>query len=69
MRATLGRTCGAEGFRRVREAGLSSTGEGGQVLLFGLVEVQGPGEGVENAVGGAGEVAAFELGVVLDADA
>ena len=36
--------------------------------LFGFVEVQGSGEGIQNAVGDAGEVAAFELGVVLDAD-
>jgi hypothetical protein len=39
------------------------------VRLFGFVEVQGPGEGVQDAVGDAGEVAALELGVVLDADA
>jgi hypothetical protein len=38
------------------------------VLLLGLVEVQGAGQGVENAVGSTGEVAAFELGVVLNAD-
>jgi hypothetical protein len=31
--------------------------------------LQGAGEGVEDAVRGAGQVAAFELGVVLHADA
>ena len=35
---------------------------------FGLVELQRPHEPFEDALGDAGGVAAFELGVVLDAD-
>ena len=35
---------------------------------FGVVELQGAGDGVEDGRGDAGERAAFELGVVLDAD-
>jgi hypothetical protein len=48
--------------------GAGGAGQVGQVRLFGLVELQGPSESVQDAVGGAGEIAAFELGVVLDAD-
>ena len=69
MRATLGRTCGAGGRRRLRARGPGGAGEVVQVGALGLVELQGAGEAVEDAVGDAGEVAAFELGVVLDADA
>ena len=43
-------------------------GQVGEVGLLGLVEVQGPGEGVEDPLGGADQVAPFELGTVLDAD-
>jgi len=39
-----------------------------QVGAFGLVQVQRPGERVQDAVRDSGEVAAFETGVVLDAD-
>jgi hypothetical protein len=42
------------------------TGQISQVGLFGLVEVHGPSESVQDALGDAREVAAFELGVVLD---
>ena len=35
---------------------------------FGLVELQGAGERVEDAGRGAGDLAALELGVVLDAE-
>ena len=35
---------------------------------LGVVELQGPGQRVEDALGDPGEVAALELGVVLDAD-
>ena len=44
-------------------------GEGEEVVAFGVVELQGDGEGVEDAVGGAGEVAAFHADVVVDRDA
>ena len=36
---------------------------------LGLVELEGAGDGVEHAVGGALDVAALELGVIVDADA
>ena len=45
----------------------ASSGEVEQVGPFGVVELQGAGEGVEHAGRDAGEGAAFELGVVLDA--
>ena len=38
------------------------------MCLFGLVELQGAGDGVQHAVGDAGEVAALQLGVVVGAD-
>ena len=37
-----------------------------QVGAFDLVELQGAGDGVEDVVGDAADVAAFELGVVLE---
>ena len=40
-----------------------------QVGAFGLVELQRPGHRVEHGRRGAGDRAAFELGVVLHADA
>jgi hypothetical protein len=36
---------------------------------FGVVELKGAGDGVEDGGGGAAEASSFELGVVLDADA
>ena len=39
-----------------------------QVGALGLVELQRPGERVEHAGGGAGDLAALEAGVVLDAE-
>jgi hypothetical protein len=45
---------------------------GGQIVqvgAFGLVELQGPADGVEDFFGGAGELTAFQAGVVVDADA
>lgn len=38
-----------------------------QVGAFGFVELEGPGHGFEDGGGDTGEVAAFELGVVLHA--
>ena len=35
---------------------------------FGVVESQRAGDGVEDLIGDAGEVASFDLGVVLDAE-
>ena len=49
--------------------GVGGAGQVVQVCVFGLVEVQGAGDGVENAVGDAGEVAALQTGVVVGADA
>jgi hypothetical protein len=43
-------------------------GEIGQVGAFGFVELQRAGQCVEDVVGDAAGVAAFELGVVVDAD-
>jgi hypothetical protein len=40
-----------------------------QVGAFGVVELERPGERFEHAVGGAGDVSAFQARVVLDADA
>ena len=39
-----------------------------QVGAFGLVELQRPRQRVEDAGGGAGDLAALEAGVVLDAE-
>ena len=36
--------------------------------VFGFIEVQGAGDGVEHAVADPGQVAAFELRVVVGAD-
>jgi hypothetical protein len=49
---------------RVRGAG-----EVEQVGLLGLIELQSAGERDEDGLRRAGEVAAFEAGVVVDADA
>ena len=43
-------------------------GQGLQVRRLGLVQLQGSGQSVEDAVGDAAEVAALQSGVVLDAD-
>ena len=40
-----------------------------QVGAFGVVEFEGPGDGVQDRRADAGQDAAFEFGVVLDADA
>ena len=39
------------------------------MVAFGVVELERPGDAVEDGVGGAGEVAAFQADVVVDADA
>lgn len=38
-----------------------------EVGTFGVIELEGAGDGLEDGGGGTGEVAAFELGVVLHA--
>ena len=43
-------------------------GQGEEVVALGLVELQGVGEGVEDALGGAGEAAALHAHVVVDRD-
>jgi hypothetical protein len=48
---------------------LSGTGEVEQVQAFGVVELQGSREGIQDAVGHAVRVAALQAGVVRDADA
>ena len=45
---------------------VGGVGEVEQVGAFGVVEPQGAGESVQDGGGGAGDGAAFELGVVLD---
>ena len=47
---------------------VGGVGEVEQVGPFGVVELQGAGDRVEDGGGDAGDRAAFELGVVLDAD-
>jgi hypothetical protein len=42
-------------------------GEVEQMCPFGVVELEGAGDRVEDGRGGAGEGAAFQFGVVLDA--
>ena len=70
MRCTLGRTrCGRERRRRAGAVGPDGAGEVEQVRAFGLVEPQAAGERIEHAFGDAAQVAAFHLGVVVDADA
>ena len=46
----------------------SAAGEVVEVKAFGVVELQGAGECIEHAVGGAAKVAALEPYVVIDAD-
>jgi hypothetical protein len=48
--------------------GVRRSGEVEQVSLLGLVELQGAGKGDEHGLRRAGEVAAFEAGVVIHAD-
>ena len=50
-------------------AAVGLVGEAQQVGAFGVVELQGAGDRVEDAGGDPGEGAAFELGVVLHAHA
>ena len=47
---------------------VGGAGEVGEVFSFGVVELQGAGDGVEYLVGRAVDGAAFDLGVVLDAE-
>jgi len=53
------------GFAR---AGIGLPGEVVEVVALGVVELKGAHEGVEDAVGDAAEVAAFQTRVVVDAD-
>ena len=57
---------GGGGAARCAVGGL---GQVEQVGAFGVVEFQGPGDGVQDRGADAGQGAAFEFGVVLDADA
>jgi hypothetical protein len=52
-----------------RGAGAGGAGEVEEVGALGVVEAQRVGERLEDAVGGAGGVAALQALVVLDADA
>ena len=69
MRCTTGRIC-CFGVARRRVFGRRVGGvrQVVQVGVFGFVELQGAGDGVEHAVGDSGQVAAFQLGVVVGAD-
>lgn len=58
---------GSSGAPRGSRAG--GAGQVVQVGASGFVELEGAREGVEDFVGGSGEVATFEAGVVVDADA
>jgi hypothetical protein len=40
----------------------------GQVSAFGVIEPQGPRDSVQDTVGGPGDVAPLQPGVVLEAD-
>ena len=67
---TLGRTCLA--FRATPAcggSGLAGTGEVEEVRAFSVVEPQRAGDGFDDVVGHAGEVASLEAGVVLHAHA
>lgn len=59
---------GGSAARRRRDR-LRGAGEVEQVRALGVIEMQCPGERVENAVGGAGEVAALQPRVVRNAHA
>jgi hypothetical protein len=50
-------------------SGVGGAGEVEEVGSFGLVELQCAGHGLEDGLGDAGEVSAFELGVVVGAHA
>ena len=50
-----------------RRGVVGGAGQIEQVGAFGLVELQGTGDSFEDAVGDAGEVAALQTGVVVDA--
>ena len=54
--------------RRWRLLVLARAGEVEQVGPFGLVELQGAGQGLQHRLGDAGEVAALQPGVVVGAD-
>jgi hypothetical protein len=49
--------------------GVCGAGQVEQVGAFGLVELQGGGQAVEDGVRGSGKVAAFHADVVVDAHA
>ena len=69
MRCTLGRTrCGGGAAARGRRRP-GGAGEIEEVRAFGVVEAEAAGERIEHAFGDAAQVAAFHLGVVVDADA
>jgi hypothetical protein len=53
---------------RRRADGLGGAGEVEEVRALRVVELQRAGQGVEDACGGAGEVAAFQARVAGDAD-
>ena len=65
----LGRRSTASGGGAAQDgvAAVGLVGQAQQVGAFGVVELQGAGERVEDAGGDTGEGAAFELGVVLHA--
>ena len=66
-RCTAGRTCIGCRPRPVGEL-FGGAGQVEQMGPFDLVELQGAGDGFEDVLGDTFDVAAFELGVVLDAD-
>ena len=67
-RCTLGRTCCGVGRARRGGSLLGGPDEVEEVGPFDLVELQGTGDGVEDVLGDAADVAALEPDVVLGAD-
>jgi hypothetical protein len=69
-RCTEARTDGSPR-RRPRAAGVvgAEQARSNRCSPFDVVELQRSRDGVEHALGGAADLAAFELGVVVDADA
>ena len=70
LQARSGRRLERRALRSAPDRGcaVGGPGEVGEVCSFGVVELQGAGDGVEDLLGCAVDGAAFELGVVLDAE-
>lgn len=70
MRSTLGRTAIFRGLPPgAGGSGVRRAGQRVQMVALGVVQAQGTCDGVQDAVGDAAEVSAFQACVVLDAHA